>query len=77
MMLRTILTIVFVLLCIGMVAVVLLQEGKSAGLGGLSGATESHWAKNKGRTLEGKMEKFTKIAAVLIFVLALVLNLNF
>lgn len=76
-MLRTILTIVFVLLCIGMVAVVLLQEGKSAGLGGLSGAAESHWAKNKSRTLEGKMEKFTKIAAVLIFVLALVLNLNF
>ena len=76
-MLRTLLTIVFVVLCIGMVAVVLLQEGKSAGLGALSGAADSHWSKNKGRTLEGKMEKFTKIAAVLIFVLALVLNLNF
>lgn len=76
-MLRILLTIVFVVLCIGMVAVVLLQEGKSAGLGALSGAAESHWAKNKSRTLEGKMEKFTKIAAVLIFVLALVLNLNF
>ena len=76
-MLRTLLTIVFVVLCIGMVAVVLLQEGKASGLSALIGASESHWAKNKGRTLEGKMEKFTKIAAVLIFVLALVLNLNF
>ena len=76
-MLRTLLTIVFVVLCIGMVAVVLLQEGKSGGLGALSGAVESHWSKNKGRTCEGKLEKFTKIAAVLIFVLALVLNLNF
>ncbi len=76
-MLRMLLTIVFIILCIGMVAVVLIQEGKSGGLGALSGAAESHWAKNKGRTLEGKLEKFTKIAAVLIFVLALVLNLNF
>ena len=76
-MLRTLLTIVFVVLCIGMVAVVLLHEGKASGLGALGGAADSHWAKNKCRTLEGKMEKFTKIVAVLIFVLALVLNLNF
>lgn len=76
-MLRTLLTILFVVLCIGMIAAVLIQEGKGSGLSALSGAAESHWAKNKGRTLEGKLEKFTKIAAVLMFVLALVLNLNF
>jgi len=76
-MLRTLLTIVFVVLCIAMVAIVLLQEGKSSGLSALSGAAESHWAKNKGRTFEGQLEKFTKIVAVLIFVLALALNLNF
>lgn len=76
-MLRILLTIVFVILCIAMVAVVLLQEGKSAGLGAISGAAESYWGKNKGRSMEGKLENFTKIAAVLIFVLALVLNLNF
>ena len=76
-MLRILLTIVFVILCIAMVAVVLLQEGKSAGLGAISGAAESYWGKNKGRSMEGKLENFTKIAAVLSFVLALVLNLNF
>ena len=70
-MLRIILTIVFVLLCIAMTVIVLMQEGKSAGLGAISGAAETYWGKNK-----GKLEKFTKLAAVLIFVLALVLNLK-
>lgn len=53
-----------------------MQEGKSAGLGAISGAAETYWGKNKGRSMEGKLEKFTKLAAVLIFVLALVLNLK-
>ena len=75
-MLRILLTIVFVILCVAMIALVLLQEGKSAGLGAISGAAESYWGKNKGRSMEGKLEKFTKICAVVIFVLALVLNLN-
>ena len=75
-MLRILLTIVFVIACVAMTVIVLMQEGKSSGLGALSGAAESHWAKNKGRTLEGNMEKVTKIIAVLIFVLALALNLN-
>ncbi|MBQ5867912.1 MAG: preprotein translocase subunit SecG [Lachnospiraceae bacterium] len=75
-MLRILLTIVFVIACVAMTVIVLMQEGKSSGLGALSGAAESHWAKNKGRTLEGNMEMITKIIAVLIFVLALALNLN-
>ena len=76
-MLRILLTIVFVILCIAMVVLVLMQEGKSAGLGAISGAAESYWGKNKGPSMEGKLENLTKIGAVLIFVLALVLNLNF
>lgn len=76
-MLRILLTIVFVILCVAIIALVLLQEGKSAGLGAISGAAESYWGKNKGRSMEGKLEQFTKICAVAIFVLALVLNLNF
>ena len=58
-MLRIILTIVFVLLCIAMTVIVLMQEGKSAGLGAISGAAETYWGKNKGRSMEGKLEKFT------------------
>ena len=42
----------------------------------ISGAADSYWGQNKGRSMEGNLEKFTKIAAILIFVLALVLNLK-
>ena len=59
-MLRIILTIVFVLLCIAMTVIVLMQEGKSAGLGAISGAAETYWGKNKGRSMEGKLEKIYK-----------------
>ena len=75
-MLRIILTIIFVILCIAMTVIVLMQEGKSAGLGAISGAAESYWGKNKGRSMEGNLEKFTRISAILICVLALVLNLK-
>lgn len=74
--LKTILTIVFIVVCIALVALVLMQEGKSAGLGAISGAAETYWGKNKGRSMEGQLVKFTKILAVLFMVLAVVLNLN-
>ena len=74
--LRTVINILFILDCIALTVIVLMQEGKSAGLGAISGAAETYWGKNKGRSMEGKLEKFTKLAAVLIFVLALVLNLK-
>lgn len=75
--LRTILTIVFVLVCVISVILVLLQEGKSAGLGAIAGAAESYWGKNKGRSMEGNLVKGTIALAVAFFVLAIILNLNF
>lgn len=74
--LRMILTIVFILVCIAITVLVLMQEGKSAGLGAISGAAETYWGKNKGRSMEGMLVKLTKIFAVLFIVLAIVLNLN-
>lgn len=74
-MLKIILTVVFVLICIALTIIVLLQEGKSSGLGSISGMADSYWGKNKGRSMEGTLEKFTKAAAVLFMVLALVLNM--
>ena len=75
--LRTILTVIFVLVCIAAVILVLLQEGRSAGLGALAGGAETYWGKNKGRSLEGNLVKGTIGLAVLFFVLAIILNLNF
>ena len=74
--LKTVITIIFVIDCIALAAIILLQEGKSAGLGTISGAADTYWGHNKGRSMEGNLEKFTRISAILIFVLALVLNLK-
>ena len=75
--LRTILTILFVIDCIALTVVVLMQEGKSQGLGAIAGAADTFWGKNKGRSMEGGLVKATTVMGVLFFVLAVVLNLNF
>ena len=74
-MLKIILTIVFVLICIALTVIVLLQEGKSQGLGAIGGMADSYWGKNKCRSMEGTLEKFTKFAAIAVLLLALVLNI--
>ncbi|MCD8197157.1 MAG: preprotein translocase subunit SecG [Lachnospiraceae bacterium] len=74
--LRYILMAIFVLICIVATVLVLMQEGKSDGLGALAGAAETYWGKNKGRSMEGTIAKGTKILLVLFFVLAIVLNLS-
>lgn len=74
--LRIILTIVFILICIGLTVLVLMQEGKSAGLGAISGAAETYWGKNKGRSMEGTLVKITKYLAVAFIVIAAILNIS-
>lgn len=73
---RIVLTIIFILICVALVVLVLMQEGKSAGLGSISGAAETYWGKNKGRSMEGRLVKLTKVLAVLFMVIAVILNLN-
>ncbi len=73
---RIALTVLYILICVALVILVLMQEGKSAGLGAISGAAETYWGKNKGRSMEGALVRFTKILAFLFIVLAAVLNLR-
>ena len=75
--LRITLTVLFIIDCIALSVIILMQEGKSQGLGSLSGMSETYWGKNKGRSMEGTLVKVTRILGVLFFVLALVLNLKF
>lgn len=77
MTVRIFLTILFMLVCIALTVLVLAQEGKDAGLGAISGAGDSYWGKNKSRSMEGRLVKFTTLLAVLFIVLAVILNLNF
>ncbi len=75
--LKIILTVIFVIDCIGLTTVVLLQEGKQQGLGAISGAADTYWGKNKGRSMEGGLVKATTIMVILFFLLAVILNMNF
>ena len=74
---RLILTLVYVAVCIGLVVIVLMQEGKSAGLtGAINGVADTYWGKNKGRSMEGAMNKITKYLALTFIVISVLLNLN-
>ena len=59
---RIVLMGIFILVCIALSIVVLMQESKQQGLSGtISGAADTYWGRNKGRSMEGKLVLFTKI----------------
>ena len=63
---------------IALIVIVLLQEGRSAGLSGaIAGGAETVLGKNKSKTIEQKLVKITKFLAVFFFVLSLGANLLF
>lgn len=74
--LRIALTVIYIIICIALVILVLMQEGKTAGFGAVSGAAETYWGKNKGRSMEGKLVKITTGLAVGFMLVAIILNLN-
>jgi len=74
---RTIVTVIFIIVCIALIVTVLLQESKNSGFGSLSGQVDNYVRKNRGRTREGQLERATIILGVLFFVIAIGLNLKF
>ena len=74
--LKTILIVVFILINIVLTVIVLMQEGKSAGLGAISGAADTYWGKNKGRSMEGRLVMATRLMVFFFLVIAAVLNIG-
>lgn len=73
---KTILIVIEVLCSIALIAVVLLQSGKEAGLSGaLSGSSDSYLAKNKSGNLDQMLASATKWIAAAWVVLTLLLSL--
>ena len=72
---KIILGIIFLIDCIALTVVVLMQEGKQQGLGAIAGAAETYWCKNKGRSMEGGLVKATTIMGILFFVISVALNM--
>ncbi len=72
---RTALTIAFIIVCVLLSVVVLMQEGKENGLTGtLTGSTDTYWSKNKGHSKDAVIKKVTVVLAVLFFLLAAALS---
>ena len=70
--LSIVLDIVLILISLVLIAAVLMQQGQRQGLGAIAGGAETFFGKNKSRGLDGKLQKITKIAAVVFIVLAIV-----
>ena len=64
-----------VLVSIALIVVVLMQSGKEAGLGAISGSTDTYMGKNKGNSLQDKIAASTKWIALVWIVLTLALNI--
>ena len=68
------LTIIHVIISVALIIVVLLQHGKQQGLSGaIAGGAETFFGKNKGRTIDAMLKKFTAVIAVLFVISAIVL----
>lgn len=72
-----ILTVVLAVVSIILISIILMQSKRSAGLGAVSasGSADTYWSKNKGNSMEGALEKYTKIGGFLFMVLAFAINI--
>lgn len=62
---KWIVNIVHIILALSLIVIVLLQSGKQAGLSGsIAGGAETFFGKNKGRTIDALLSKYTAVAAI-------------
>ncbi len=70
--LEIVLGALLIIVAIAIIIIVLLQQSREAGLSGvIAGGAETFLGKNKGRSIEAKLSKWTKILAIIFFVLTL------
>lgn len=75
-MLKIIVLVIHILVSLFMMVVILLQQGKSAGISGvIAGGAETFFGKNRARTMEGTLERLTTISAVVFIITSLVLTI--
>ncbi|MBQ7668826.1 MAG: preprotein translocase subunit SecG [Clostridia bacterium] len=74
-MLKTVLIIAHIIVSLSLIFIVILQSGRSAGISGeISGGAETFFGKNKGRTMDAMLVRWTKIAAVIFILTSLALT---
>ena len=75
---RMVCLVAFIIVSVAITVLVLMQEGKSQGLGSLSGqaSSDTYFNKHKARTKEGTLVRVTTALVVIFFALAIVLNIG-
>lgn len=69
-------TIIQLLTGLFLIAVIMLQSGKSSGLSGaIAGVADTFLSKNKGKTMDARLAKMTKWVALAFVVFTIVLNM--
>lgn len=70
-----ILSVLYIAVCIGLITIILLQKKRTSGMGSLSGmgSSQTYWDKNKGRSMEGVLENYSKIGGVVLFVFTMLM----
>nr|WP_263313976.1 preprotein translocase subunit SecG [Mammaliicoccus sp. Marseille-Q6498] len=72
---HTFLIVLLIIVCIALITVVLLQEGKSTGLSGaISGGAEQLFGKQKQRGIDLVLHRITIILSILFFLLMLAIT---
>jgi preprotein translocase subunit SecG len=73
------LSALLVLLCVAIVVMILMQKKSSSGMGGvmsgMGASQQTFWDKNKSRSLEGTLEKYTKICGAAFMIISFLLNI--
>ncbi len=71
---QLILSIIYFIVALALIAIVMLQSGKSAGLSGaIAGGADTFLSKNKAKSADARMAKMTKWVAIVFLVLTLVI----
>ena len=72
---QIVLSIIYFVVALALIAIVMLQSGKSAGLSGVFGGSDTFLARNKAKTFDARLARLTKWVAVVFMVLTLVICL--
>jgi len=72
--LRIIVNIIHIIFALSIIVIILMQSGKTAGLSGtIAGGAETFFGKNKGKTIDAMLSKYTGFAAIAFLVTSLLL----
>ncbi len=67
--------LLLILVSIVLIIIVLLQQSREAGLSGvIAGGADTFFGKNKGKTMDAKLSRITKILSVFFFVFTLLVT---